>query len=82
MQNCTSKIKTDTIGYLEKHLTMKHKAKDVRNYNFTGKDQLFLDANIWLYLYGPQKPGYYLERVYSNVFKRIKNAKSKYILMS
>ncbi len=56
---------------------MKHKVIDVRNYNFSKKDQLFLDANIWLYLYGPQKPRYYWERIYSNVFKRIKNAKSQ-----
>ena len=56
---------------------MKHKVKDVRNYNFTEKDQLFLDTNIWLYLHGPQKPRYYWEKIYSNVFKRIKNAKSK-----
>lgn len=56
---------------------MKHKATDVRNYNFTEKDQLFLDANIWLYIHSPQKPGNYWEKIYSNVLKRILNANSQ-----
>ena len=56
---------------------MNHKARDVRNYIFTQKDQLFLDANIWLYLHGPQPPRNYLERTYSKSFKDIKNAKNK-----
>ena len=30
---------------------MAHKAVEVRHYNFTPQDKLFLDANIWLYLY-------------------------------
>lgn len=56
---------------------MTYKASEIRNYNFTDKDQLFLDANIWLYLHGPQRPGNRKERIYSNVFKRILNAKSQ-----
>ncbi len=56
---------------------MKHKAKDVRNYNFTEKDQLFLDTNIWLYIHSPQKPGNYWEKIYSNVLKCILNANSQ-----
>ena len=32
---------------------MRYKAGEIRHYNFTAQDKLFLDANIWLYLYGP-----------------------------
>lgn len=56
---------------------MKHKVLQVRNYNFTDKDQLFLNANIWLYLRFSQKPFNYWEKTYSNVFKRILNGKSQ-----
>ena len=30
--------------------------KEVSRYTFSSTDHLFLDANIWLYLYGPQQP--------------------------
>ncbi len=53
---------------------MKYKAIDVRNYNFTEKDKLFLDANIWLYLYAPHKPGDASVNTYSNVFNCILKA--------
>ena len=56
---------------------MTHKAVEVRHYNFTPQDKLFLDANIWLYLYGPQKPGNRWVRIYSAVFSSILNAKSR-----
>ncbi len=36
--------------------TVRYKAGEIRHYNFTAQDKLFLDANIWLYLYGPPKP--------------------------
>lgn len=51
-------------------------ALEVSHYNFTAKDQLFLDANIWLYLYGPQKPKDPQVATYSNTLKRIIAAKS------
>ena len=54
---------------------MKHKS--VADHDFTPEDKLFLDANIWLYMYGPQKPNAYWVRIYSKVFKRILKAKSK-----
>ena len=57
--------------------TMKHKTVAVRRYNFTFQDKLFLDANIWLYLYAPQKPGSYWVNIYSKVFARILKAKSQ-----
>ena len=56
---------------------MAHKAVEVRHYNFTSQDKLFLDANIWFYLYGPQKPGNRWARIYSTTFNRILNAKSR-----
>lgn len=54
---------------------MKHKS--VKKYNFKRHDKLFLDANIWLYLYAPQKPQAYWVKIYSEVFRRILKAGSK-----
>ena len=56
---------------------MKHEATEVRHYNFTSQDRLFLDANIWLYLYAQLKPQAHWVKIYSKVFKRILKAKSK-----
>ncbi len=53
-------------------------AKEVSRYRFTPRDRLFLDANIWLYLHGPQQPqapGYV--KTYTNAFKRILSAQSR-----
>lgn len=33
---------------------MKNTTLDIRTYSFTPSDQLLFDANIWLYIYGPQ----------------------------
>ena len=57
--------------------TMRYKAGEVRHYNFTAQDKLFLDANIWLYLYGPPKPRSYWRSIYASVFNRILRAKSR-----
>ena len=56
---------------------MKYKAAEVRNYNFTPQHKLFLDANIWLYLYAPHKPGDPSVQTYSNVFNCILKAQSQ-----
>jgi predicted nucleic acid-binding protein len=56
---------------------MKHEATEVRHYNFTSQDRLFLDANIWLYLDGPQKSKSHWRTTYSKVFSRILNACSQ-----
>ena len=56
---------------------MTYKASDVRYYNFTPQDKLFLDANIWLYLYGPPKRRSYWRSIYASVFNRILRAKSR-----
>ena len=57
--------------------TMRYKAVEVRNYNFTAQDKVFLDANIWLYLYGPPKPTSHWRPIYSSIFNRILRAKSR-----
>ena len=59
---------------------MNYKAAEVRNYKFTYQDQLFLDTNIWFYIFGPQEPKYqsnHWMRIYSRVFKRILKAGSQ-----
>jgi predicted nucleic acid-binding protein len=56
---------------------MKHKAIAVKQHNFTSEDKLFLDANIWFYLFGPHKPGVPAVQTYSNVFNCILNAQSQ-----
>lgn len=49
---------------------------DVKNYNFSHKDKLFLDANIWMYIHGQQESNNPLGEVYSDALGRILNAKS------
>lgn len=60
--------------------TMKHRAREVRYYNFTTEHKLFLDANIWFYIFGPQEPEYqgsHWMAIYSEVLRDILNAKSQ-----
>ena len=54
-----------------------YKAMEVRHHNFTSKDKLFLDANIWLYLFSPREPGDRWKQIYSEVFERILKANSR-----
>ena len=54
-----------------------YKAMEARHHNFTSEDKLFLDANIWLYLFGPRKLGDHWVQIYSEVFERILNANSQ-----
>ena len=54
-----------------------YKAMEVRYYNFTSKDKLFLDANIWLYLFSPREPRDRWKQIYSEVFERILKANSR-----
>lgn len=51
-------------------------AVSVEKYDFQSQDELFLDANIWLYVYAPQNPKSYWVKVYSKAFERILIAKS------
>ncbi|MCY4071998.1 MAG: PIN domain-containing protein [Chloroflexi bacterium] len=58
---------------------MAHSAvQEVSRYPFSVKDDLFLDANIWLFLYGPHqpRPPSYI-RTYSNAYRRILSAQSR-----
>lgn len=56
---------------------MKHKAMPVKQHNFASTDKLFLDANIWFYLFGPHQPGNSSVRTYSDVFNCILSAQSQ-----
>lgn len=61
---------------------MKSQAVHVRNYSFGPQDKLFFDANIWMFLYGPQGqnnlPGNRMS-VYSSAFNRILKARSCFL---
>lgn len=53
-------------------------ASMVKDYQFSASDTIFLDANIWLYLYGPQAdPRKWQTSVYSTAFKRALKAKCR-----
>lgn len=56
---------------------MTPRALSVQHYDFQPQDELFLDANIWLFIYGPQNPGNARTRVYSSAFRRILEARSR-----
>lgn len=56
---------------------MTPRALSVRDYDFQPEDELFLDANIWLFLYGSQNPGNARMDVYSSAFRRILEARSR-----
>lgn len=51
--------------------------QEVRNYHFTSDDRLLLDANVWLYVYGPNAPNSCLSRIYSRVLSRILEVRSQ-----
>ena len=53
------------------------KVLEVNSYNFTSEDKLFMDTNIWLFLYSPQKPKDWRVSTYSQMLKRILDAKSR-----
>lgn len=55
---------------------MEHKAEAVASYNFNASDKLLLDTNIWLFVYGPQKPGDKRVAVYSEALAKILAAQS------
>lgn len=49
----------------------------VASYNFTPDDELLLDTNIWLFVYGPQKPNNRKVATYSQALARILAANSR-----
>lgn len=57
--------------------TMENNIQAAGSYTFTHRDRLFLDANIWLYLFAPRQPRNYWNQIYSRVFDRILDANSQ-----
>lgn len=53
---------------------------DASRYGFSDKDRILVDANVWLYLFGPEPPNSARAKSYSGVFKRIQLAKSQLFL--
>ncbi len=56
---------------------MTHKALALTSYDFKPEDELLLDTNIWLFIYGPQKPGNLRVATYSQAFAKILAAQSR-----
>lgn len=56
---------------------MSHKAEAITGYDFKPNDELLLDTNIWLLVYGPQKPGDSRVAVYSQALAKILAAQSR-----
>ena len=56
---------------------MTAKTCEITKYVFTSRDNLLLDANIWLLLYGPNSPKDRRTPVYSMAYHNIMTAKSK-----
>ena len=53
-------------------------ALHLKDYRFTSDDALFLDANVWLLIHGPQKPGRNARTDhYSTAFRRMLEAGSR-----
>jgi predicted nucleic acid-binding protein len=46
----------------------------IGNYAFSNQDRLFLDTNIWMYVYGPQSPNDWRNKVYSGALANILRA--------
>lgn len=49
----------------------------IDSYDFVESDVLFVDTNIWFYIYAPQAPGDWKSRVYSRALAKILTAKSR-----
>jgi len=57
---------------------MKSRAEDIRSYVFEPTDELLLDANIWLFVYGPgYDPDNRRVKVYSRALSKMLKAKSR-----
>ncbi len=56
---------------------MANKVSSVNDYRFTSDDRLFLDTNIWMFVYGPQSPRNTRVETYSQVLSRILTAKCR-----
>ena len=56
---------------------MPTKPIEVSNYNFKSADRLFFDTNIWIFLFGQNKPGELKSKIYSWTLNRILKAESR-----
>lgn len=59
---------------------MIRESKDIRRYIFSEEDRLFLDANIWLLIYGPvprSDKDRFLRNIYTNAFRNMLMNNSK-----
>ena len=56
---------------------MTNNAIPIKDYAFSDSDLLFLDANVWFYIYGPSLTEDWKIDVYSNALKRILSSKCK-----
>ena len=54
-----------------------HKTEEITRYDFKSSDELLLDTNVWLFIYGPQKQGDSRVNVYSKALARILAAQSR-----
>jgi len=60
---------------------MRNKAIDARTHTFAGTDSILLDANVWLYLYGPAAdPSDWKVQAYSGIFSRLLTAGTQLFL--
>lgn len=55
---------------------MPSRAQDIVSYPFTDRDRLLVDANVWLFVHGPNKPRDARVSVYSSALARCIAAKS------
>jgi predicted nucleic acid-binding protein len=58
-------------------IAMTHKAIAIASYKFSASDELLLDTNIWIFVYGPQKPGNAKAAAYSQALAKILAARSQ-----
>lgn len=53
---------------------MTNRVLSIQDHDFKREDQLFLDANIWLFIFGPQNRNKLKVDIYSSAFRRILEA--------
>ena len=51
--------------------------KSVKKYSFTARDKLFLDANVWLFIYEQRSRKNKKAAIYTDALRRINNTNSR-----
>ena len=59
---------------------MTTKVIDALRYGFSDTDRILIDANVWLYLFGPRAPNSKLAQSYSAVLKNLQKGKAEIYL--